>query len=306
MTSRDKTEKPTNTTLGSLLIVGAVFLMATQDALIKYIGANLALGQIFLPRSVLVLLFLHGIARGSRGCWRDATMIGPLARAVFLTLMYALLYSVIASMPLSTLAAGFYTGPLFIVLLSWLILKETVSPAAWGAVAFGFLGVLVLLKPGSGSFTPIVLVPVLAGFCYAIAAVLTRSSCQNASPLAMALALNVCLLTAGIVLSTSGYLHSDLAVGPFLANYLLSLDLHDWSLLFLLAALMVGIGLSLAAAYKIAPPAVIASFDYSYLIFATLFGMLLFAETPELSTLLGMSMIASAGIMSYWMNGTRE
>lgn len=305
MASSDKTERPSKTTLGSFLIVGAVFLMATQDALIKYISADLTLGQIFLLRSILVLLLLHGIARGSRACWRDAFMIAPLARAVFLTLMYALLYSVIASMPLSTLAAGFYTGPLFIILLSGFFLKEPVSPAAWGAVAFGFLGVLVLLKPGSDSFAPLVLVPVLAGFCYAVAAVLTRGRCQNASPLAMALALNLCLLTAGIIVSTFGYLQGELPVSSFFARFLLSLGLRDWGLLFLLAALMVGIGLSLAAAYKIAQPAVIASFDYSYLIFATLFGMLLFAETPEISTLLGMVMIASAGLISYWFNGAR-
>lgn len=299
----DKSKRPSETRFGTLLIVGAVFLMATQDALIKYISADLTLGQIFLLRSVLVLLLLHVIARsGRRACWYDAIMFGPLARAMFLTLMYVLLYSVISLVPLATLAAAFYTGPLFIVLLSSLFLKEPVSPTGWGAVAFGFLGVLLLLKPGSASFSPLVLVPVLSGFCYAVAAVLTRGSCQNASPLSMALALNICLLAAGITISALGYLQSNLTGGSFISNYFSSLGLRGWGLISVLAALMVGIGLSLAAAYKMAPPAVIASFDYSYLIFATFFGMLLFAERPELSTLLGMGMIASAGLLSYWIN----
>lgn len=302
----DKIIKPTETKLGALLIVSAVFLMAAQDALIKYISADLTLGQIFLLRSVLVLMLLHVIARGRRRkYWRDAVVIWPLARAVFLTLMYVLLYSVISRMPLATLAAAFYTGPLFIVLLSALVLKDSVSSAAWGAVAFGFLGVLVLLKPGSASFAPLTLIPVLSGFCYAVAAVLTRGRCQNASPLSMALALNICLLAAGFIISAFGYLQSDLTNGSFLSNYLSSPGLRGWGLIFVLAALMVGIGLSLAAAYKMAQPAVIASFDYSYLIFATLFGMLLFAEQPELSTLLGMGMIASAGLLSYWISKAR-
>ncbi len=297
---------PSDTRLGSILIVGAVFLMASQDAVIKYVSADLTLGQIFLLRSVLVLVLLHIIAREDRrACWRNAIVIWPLMRAMFLTLMYFLLYSVISLMPLATLAAAFYTGPLFILLLSALFLKERVPPAGWGAVAFGFLGVMVLLKPGAASFAPLVLVPLLSGLCYAVAAIMTRGRCQNASPTSMALALNICLLAAGLVMCALGYLQSDLTGGSFLSHFLSSPGLRGWGLIFLLAVLMVGIGLGLAAAYKIAPPAVIAGFDYSYLIFATLFGALLFAEPPELSTLLGMGMIASAGLLSYRVNKAR-
>ena len=306
MSLPDTTRKPSAAKMGALLIVGAVFLMATQDALIKYVSADLTLGQIFLPRSVLVLLLLHMIAsRRHRTCWREAVRLWPLARALSLTLMYLLLYSVISLIPLATLAAAFYSGPLFIVLLSALFLKEPVSHAGLGAVAFGFLGVLVLLKPGSAAFAPLVLVPVLSGFCYAVAAVLTRGSCQNVSPLSMALALNLCLLAAGAVLSALEYLQSAVSAGAFLSDYLTSPGLRGWSLVCVLSALMLGIGLSLAAAYKIAAPAAIASFDYSYLIFATLFGMLLFAERPGASSLLGMAMIAGAGLLSYRFNAVR-
>ncbi|TQV82222.1 DMT family transporter [Denitrobaculum tricleocarpae] len=306
MSLPDPSQKPTDTRTGSLLILGAVFLMASQDALIKYSTTDLNLGQVFLLRSALVLMALHVIARGSwQGQWRDAVLLWPLARALFLTLMYVLLYSVISLMPLATLAAAFYTGPLFIVLLSAIFLKEPVSRAGWGAVVFGFLGVLVLLKPGSTAFAPLVLIPVLSGFCYAVAAVLTRANCQKTSPLSMALALNLCLLAAGIIITALDYRQSDLSGGPFLSHYLSSLGAQGWILIFVLAALMVGIGLGLAAAYRVAPPAVIASFDYSYLIFATLFGILLFSERPELSTLVGMGMIAGAGLLSYRANTAR-
>lgn len=289
--------RPHRVATGAGLIVAAVFLMAAQDALIKYVSADLTLGQIFLLRSMLVLPVLTVIAWPEIGRhWRSAFGTWLLARAGLLTLMYLSLYAVIALLPLSTLAAAFYTGPLFITLLSAPLLGERVGLSGWAAISVGFLGVLVLLRPGTESFTPIAAVPVLSGLCYALAAILARGKCQGQSSVAMALALNIVLLAAGALMVASGQAIGIADRWSFLVGAWMPMDARAWQTIGTLAVLMVGIGLALAAAYQSAPPAVIASFDYSYLIFATLFGLFLFDETPDIQTIVGMVLIAGAGL----------
>ena len=142
--------------IGAALIVGAVFLMAGQDALIKYMSVDLALGQIFLLRSIMVLPLLTLLyRRGAGQAWRGALAPWPLLRGLFLTLMYMTLYSVIDILPLASLAAGFYTGPLFITLLAALLLKERVGAFGWAGVSVGFLGVLVLLHASGADPCPL-------------------------------------------------------------------------------------------------------------------------------------------------------
>lgn len=297
---------PQKAGLGAAVIVGAVFLMATQDALIKYVSADLALSQIFFLRSLLVLPVLSAIAgRTLRSDWTNAFGPWPLARAALLSSMYLLLYAAIPFLPLSTLAAGFYTGPLFITLLSGLVLKEKVGLRGWAAVSIGFLGVLVLLQPGTEAFSPLALVPVLSGFCYALAAVVTRGPCQSDSPASLALSLNICLLGTGGLLLGLGTAMPILDGGwSFLFRPWAAMALAEWLLMASLAIFMIGIGLGLAAAYQLAPPVIIASFDYSYLVFATLWGLVLFAEVPDLTTWIGMFLILAAGLTISWQKRT--
>lgn len=284
---------------GAALIVGAVFLMAGQDALIKYMSADLALGQIFLLRSAMVLPVLTILSRqGARLAWRDALSPWPLLRGLFLTLMYVSLYSVVDILPLASLAAGFYTGPLFITLLAALLLKESVGTYGWAGVGVGFLGVLVLLRPGADAFTPAALIPVLSGFLYALAAILARGKCRSDAPVSLALALNVALLVGGAVIIGLAYVLPLGGSNTFLVRAWTPMGATGWQLIAMLAVLMVGIGLGLAAAYQKAAPSIVAAFDYSYLIFATLFGFVLFAETPDLPTIIGMMLIASAGFLA--------
>lgn len=299
LSSRVKHDRNSNV-VGAALIVGAVFLMAAQDALIKYMSADLALGQIFLLRSAMVLPLLTLLySSGAGNAWRSALSLWPLLRALFLTLMYVTLYSVIDILPLASLAAGFYTGPLFITLLAALLLKERVGASGWAGVGVGFLGVLVLLRPGAAAFTTAALVPILSGFLYALAAILARGKCRSHAPVSLALALNLALFAGGTVLSGLAIFQpSGWGGASFLMRAWAPMGANEWQLIAMLAILMVGIGLGLAAAYQKAAASIAAAFDYSYLIFATLFGFALFAETPDLPTITGMVLIASAGLLA--------
>ena len=225
-----------------------------------------------------------------------------LIRATLLTLMYLTLYAVIPFVPLSILAAGFYTGPIFIVILSALLIGEPVTRANWIAVFIGFSGVLISLDLFADSFSLLAIVPVLSGLFYALAAIVTRSKCHDHKPLSLALALAGVLGLTGILMSTALMWASldalTIEQSPFMLGPWAPMDLNAWGLIILLAVLLLGIGILLATAYQVASPAIVASFDYSYLIFAAIFGFMLFSETPNLSTVLGMALIAGAGIFS--------
>ena len=304
MTLQHAVQRPNHVARGAALIVFAVFLMAFQDAVIKYASADLPLWQIYVLRSAMALPALAGIAALAgrpAGTLARGLAPWPLIRAAALVAMYVSMYAALPVLHLSTLAAGLYVGPLFITLLSALTIGERVSPRGWLGVSIGFCGVILILRPGSDAFSPFVLLAVLSGFFYAVAAILTRSKCQDDGPVALAVSLNMALLAMGIVASLAIFAWNpapaEVAVYPFLLSPWVGMDAADWTLVATLAALILGIGVGLAAAYQSAPPVVVATFDYSYLIFASVFGYLVFAEVPDWQTVAGMATIAGAGLV---------
>ncbi|WP_337660390.1 DMT family transporter [Anderseniella sp. Alg231-50] len=302
MTTSSVTSRPDNPVTGACLIVFAVFLMALQDAVIKYASSDLTLWQLYVLRSLLalpVLAVIAGLKRTTPAVLASAAARWVTLRSCLLVLMYVSLYAAIPVLPLSTLAAGFYTGPLFIAILSAVLIGEPVSTRGWLAVATGFSGVLLIIRPGTDEFSLLVLLPVLSGLFYALAAILTRDRCQHDTPVALAISLNLVLLITGAAVSVVlfAWQPSGTVLPPFLSGPWAAMTLREWGLVMVLAVLIVGIGVGLAAAYQAARPVIVATFDYSYLIFSTMFGFLLFAETPDLATVTGMGLIAGAGLI---------
>ena len=167
------------------------------------------------------------------------------------------------------------------------------------ALGIGFAGVLVSLRPGGDSFSLAAFVPMAAALLYALAAVLTRAKCQDERPMTLALALNLCLLMVGSAVSVllSAWPPAAAPAYPFLLGPWIAMGVDEWRVIVVLAALIVGIGVGLAKAYQSAPPAVVAAFDYCYLPFAAWWSFVFFAEMPDAATILGMLLIAGAGIL---------
>jgi drug/metabolite transporter (DMT)-like permease len=169
------------------------------------------------------------------------------------------------------------------------------------AIAIGFAGVLLILRPGTEAFTWLMLLPVMAGFFYALSSIVTRSRCRSTPPATLAISLSISLLITGVMVSAALYIGQPtpelVAVSPFLLGSWGALDLPGWGFVAILAVLMVGNGLVLPAAYQSAPSVIIATFDYNYLIFATLLGFIVFSEVPDRQTIIGILMIAGAGLM---------
>jgi drug/metabolite transporter (DMT)-like permease len=281
---------------GIATILATVFAMALADALVKYSSASMTLWQIWVLRSLFVIPVLLFLARGSlttRGLgW-------VLLRSLALAAMYLGIYAAIPLLDLSVIAAALYTGPLFILALSAVILGERIGPLHWTAMLTGFAGVLLIVRPFAAGFSLLIHLPITAALLYALAAVLTRAKCALSPATTLALWLNLTFLVLGSAASLVVAVAQDaLALPrdyPFLFADWQPMDAGDWGLILALAALMILIGIGLARAYQSPRPQIIATFDYAYLIFAALWGYVFFRETPDAWTVTGMALITSAG-----------
>jgi len=295
-----------NAPFGVLVIVVTGFLVAFGDALVKYVNADFSVWQLFVLRALLAVPLLIGmlyLGRGAAGIRTNAP--GWIAlRSSFLMMMWLAFYAALPSLSLPVIAAAYYSGPLFMVLLSALLTGETVGSRRWIAVLVGFAGVLVVLRPGADAFSPLTLLPILAGFFYALTAIVTRTRCADESPLMLSLGLNVGFLAVGIVASLVVAVWDPpaalAAANPFLLGPWAALGLRQAGIVVLLAFIIVVTGVGVAKAYQCGPPAVIGTFDYTYLGSAAFWSFLMFGVLPDRMTILGMVLIAGAGMLAIW------
>ena len=289
-----------NTPLAVGVIVLTVLMLTLGDAAVKGMSADLRLWQIFVLRSALVLPVLVLILKlrfPKLPLWPKAAGWVTL-RSLMLALMWVIYYAALPHMDLSVAAAAYYTLPLFITLFSALLLGEPVGTGGWIAVALGFVGVLMILRPAAEAFSPVALLPLGAAVLYALAMILTRSTCRGEHPVVLSFMLNLAFITVGIVASVILWSVPVVTPGSFLSP--------DWApinptalgalVLMSLAVLLGSIGTAIA--YQIGRPSTVATFDFSYVGFATLWGVIFFAERPNAWTLAGMITIVVAGLLA--------
>lgn len=304
MTTIQPPTAPDRLSAGIALVLASTLLTALQEATIKFASSDMTLWQIYVLRSsflIPVLLIIATLWRSPQDRWTTALRSWPMARAVMFVMMYFSMYSVLPYLHLSTIAAGVYTAPLFVAALSYLLLGEPVGWRGILAIALGFCGVLVMLRPGTDAFNWLTLVPVAGGLFYALQAFITRSKCRGVAPSALAVSLAFALLIVGGLASLMVLLASPSAAtissAPFLLGPWSIMGTLEWVVIAILTVLMVGNGLVLPAAYQLAPTVIVATFDYCYLIFATILGFIVFDEVPDLLSITGMVMIVVAGLI---------
>lgn len=304
MSSNALQKLPQDVARGIALIIGAMFVTSVQDVVFKVFSNSLPLGQIFALRAFLAIPMLMALAwaQGLRlGVWRQAISTWTLTRAVFVTLLFLAFYGAIPFVSLSVLGAGTYTAPIFVALLSAVFISEPIRRHGWIAVFVGFAGVLILLQPGTDTFSPWTTLPVLGAVFYAMAHVITRLKCQEVPLVAMALSLKLVMMVAGLAITGAVLLWEPdaaiVAANPYLFAEWQPVGIWGWAILGLLAVLTVVIGLGIAGAYKAAAPSTVATFEYSYLIFAAIWDVAFFQTHPSGASVIGMLLIVGAGVM---------
>lgn len=208
----------------------------------------------------------------------------PLAhvwRSCLGLLSMGLTFQALILLPLADATAINFTAPIFATILSFLILREDVGVHRWGAVVIGFIGVLIVARPGGSSLPILGIVIALVGAVGQAGVTTTLRHLQRSENVA---AIVFWFAIAGIVVG--GLLM------PFFGR------LHGLTALALVLAggLAGGIGQLLMTSSLRAPVSVVSPFDYLQIVAATIYGWLLFSDVPSLHTILGAALIAGSGI----------
>lgn len=291
-----------NVRLAIFSIVVTVLVLSFSDAIVKFVNADFSLWQLYVLRSLLAIPVLIVLLKwpAPGGSFMPVAAGWTVLRSFLMVMMWTVYYAALPHVEFSVAASVLYTIPLFITLFSALFTGDRVGMKLWFAVGVGFTGVLVIVRPAAEDFNGYALLPLLSAIMFAYAMILTRTKCRAENPKVLALMQNLLFILTGAVVSVALVMWRplELAVAhPFLLGDWQPLGAAQWLAVAALAATVVIGNTCGAFAYQRGPSAIIATFDYTYLVFSLLWGFLLFTEIPDLQSIAGMTMIAASGIL---------
>jgi len=279
-------QKTHNDAIGSAVawlmlgIAGGLFL----DLFAKEILRTYSLQQFVLIRSLIAIALLLLIAPRFGGIRSLATVNKAwhaLRTVLAVGAMFGFFYG-LKMMPLVNALTLGYTAPLMVTALSAVFLSDHVGWRRWTAVATGFVGVLIMLRPGSGEITWPAVAVLIAAFCYACQAITARKLGGTESTLALSF-----YVVVGPLLVSTGLLDSDSWIEP---------DTAGWVLFVGAGACSVLAWIGLVNGYRGAPPALLAPLEYTALVGGAIAGYLIWDEVPDNWVVVGALIIVASGL----------
>jgi drug/metabolite transporter (DMT)-like permease len=297
---------------GNRPIVGVAWLtfgliaFSLHDAALKSLSGAYPLGQIMLAHSAVafpIMLAMVYVDVGL-GALADRRIGLLLLRACLLVTGYLCYYLGFAAMSMSDAVALYCTVPLIVVVLAGPMLGEKVGAVRWLAAATGFAGVLVMMRPGTGVFEPAGLLIIVCALLYSIGMIMARGMAGEVSTAVMSFYNNLVYLAVApalaVFVGVGGIAAEEHASLAFLTRPWVWPPLGD---LFIMSSCGVSGALGiigLTAGYRNAEANLVASFEYTYLVWATLLGFLIFAEVPTPTTIAGAALIVAGGLVALW------
>jgi len=267
------------------LFLAAGILLTSLDTTAKYLVRDHSVFLVVWARYVGQMLVVTPFARHRAGkdFWRTRHLRMQLVRSACLVAATACFFTGLRYLPLAEASAITFLAPILIVILAQPLLGERPTSVRWIAVAIGFAGILVLLRPGSAAFQPAAVLLMGTAFFNALYYVLTRKVSGDS--------VHTTLFYSALV----GAVGSTLAL-PFASS---SAPLTGFTLfLLLLTGLLAGTGHWLMTrAYLIAPASLLTPFTYAQMVWATMFGYFVFAQIPDRWSFVGMAIIVGSGVM---------
>lgn len=266
------------------LILGAGLCFSTLDATAKYLVQEHTLFLVVWARYVGQMIVATPIAwqRAGPGFWRTRHLKMQLVRSACLVTATLCFFGALRFLPLAEGTAISFMAPMFAVLLSGPVLGERPTRARWTAVVAGFVGILILVRPGSAVFHPATGLLIMAALSNALYQLLTRRVPHD-SP-------HTTLFFSGLVGATVLSLALPWAEVPAQATW------RD-ALFMLQLGLLAGLGHGLLiGAFLRAPASLVAPFTYVHMLWATMYGWLVFGQLPDVISAIGMGVIVASGI----------
>jgi len=244
---------------------------------------------------VLVVLALAGF-----GIIRANRWAAVLGRSFFQAGAMLIYFGCLSVMPIGVVVAGLFTAPLWVLIISIVFQGKRVGPVRWAAVAVGFCGALLVIRPDPANLDWVAFLPVLAGVLYAIGAVATRAWCEGEGTLSLTAGFFGMLALFGViglmVLPAGG---PEGHAGFSLRGWVpLTPSFWFWTTVQAIGSL-IGIGL-IFRGYQLGEASAVAVLEYSLLVFASFWAWILWGDVVPLTGWIGMALIAVAGAVIAW------
>ena len=278
-----------DTRLGIALMVATTFVFAVQDGLSRHLASEYNVLMVVMIRYWFFAAFVIALASRKAGGVRAAARTRqPLLQAFRGALLAVEICVMVLAFTLLGLVeshAVFTSYPLLIAALSGPVLGERVGWRRWTAIGVGFLGVLIILKPGWGVFAPEAAVPLLAAFLFALYGLLTRFAAREDSAATSFFwtgTVGAVVMTAAGLWSWEPMSRPDWA---WMGTLCLTGALGHWLLI---------------KCYEVAEASAVQPFAYLQLVFASVIGIAVFGETVAPNVAIGAALVVAAGLFTLW------
>lgn len=270
--------------LGIATMLAGVFALATMDAMAKWLAASYSVAQVVFFRSLFAIPLILLLAHASGGLRLLVKTKHPwvhLARGLVAAVATFAFFTSLRYMPLAEAWAIAFAAPLIVTALSWPLLGERVGWRRWAAVLVGFLGVLVVVRPGMATFQPAALLALVTAMGYGLILITARKYAPSES-------------TPTLVFYTT--VVPLVAAAAFLPAQWQTPEAFDWVLFAGMGLLGGAAMLLLTQAFRLAPAAIVAPFDYTALIWSVGWGWLIWNELPDAYGWVGAALVVTAGL----------
>lgn len=276
-----------NTGLGILFMVAGLAMFGLGEGAVKDLAQRYDTIQVVWARYMFHgLLFLAIFARtGIVNQIRTPRPFLQLGRSVLLLTATVLFFTALRFLPLADAVAINFVAPLLVTAFSIPILGERVGIRRWIAIGIGFLGVLVIIRPGTGTVHWAAILPLGTALCYSLYQIMTRIAARTDNS-----------RTSLFWTSAVGILVMS-SLAPFVW---IAPSAFDWGLM-VSTGLLFGFGhYLLIRGLEIAPVSVLSPFIYTQIIWATLMGYFVFGDFPDEFTVAGATLVIACGLYVWW------
>src|SRR6478752_98880 len=266
---------------GIALMVLSIFMFSFGDAMGKFLVGTYSVGQLLFLRACAALLLLSPLVWRQRHQFLHLERPGlQLFRVVLSTLEVAAFFLATVYLPLADVITYYLAGPIFVTAMSAIFLGEKVGWRRWAAILIGFCGVLIALRPSAQTVSWPAMIALGGSLSFALLMLITRSLRATPDIVLTSTQFGGTFLL-GLVMSPFGWVTPSLG----------SLGLFAIAGLASVAAL-----LCVNRSLKLAPASVVVPYQYSMIVWAVIFGLVVFGDVPSPATIAGAAIIIAAGL----------
>lgn len=276
-----------NAPLGIALMIATTFVFAMQDGISQHLAREYNVMMIVMVRYWFFAAFVIAVASRATGGLRQAVRTDQpklqIFRGVLLAAEICIAIQGFVYLGLIESHAVFACYPLLIAALSGPVLGEKVGWRRWAAIGVGFIGMLIILQPGTGVFSPYALIPLVSALMFALYGLLTRFVARKDSAATSFFWTGV---SGAVAMTVVGITFWEPMSGS------------DWLWMGLLCLTGAGGHFLLIKTYEVAEASSVQPFAYLQLVWASALGLLVFAEQLRTNVVIGASLIVAAGIFT--------